>query len=128
MAEAIVNHSRSDEWVAFSAGTHPKPVVHQNAVRVLKEVGIDISGARPKSIEEFRNAAFDLVVTVCDLAAEECPVWLGAGKRVHVGFPDPAKTVGTDEEIMARFRQVRDDIKVEILATLDAFAKHETIH
>ncbi len=128
MAEAIVNHLRGKEWIAFSAGTHPKSTVHSNAVRAMEEIGIDISNARTKSINEFRDVPFDLVVTVCDSAAEECPVWLGAGKRVHVGFPDPAKVTGSEHEIMTQFRQVRDDIKKEILATLDTFSRHETIH
>jgi arsenate reductase len=127
MAEGIVNYARGKEWVAFSAGTHPKPAVHPNAVRVMKEIGIDISNARTKSINEFRDAQFDLVVTVCDSAAEECPVWLGTGKRVHVGFPDPAKATGSEDEIITQFRQVRDDIKKDILSTLDTFA-HEKIH
>ncbi len=125
MAEAIVNHARSAHWSAFSAGIRPKEAVHPNAIRVLKEIGIDISGARTKSVKGFHDAALDLVVTVCDSAAEECPVWLGQGKQVHVGFPDPAKATGRDEEIVAKFRQVRDNIKKEILATLDAFEGDE---
>lgn len=128
MAEAIVNHSRGNEWRAFSAGTHPKPAIHPNAIRVLKEIGIDISGARTKSVDEFRDAGLDLVVTVCDSAAEECPGWLGEGKRVHVGFTDPAKMTGTEDEIVSAFRQVRDEMKREILATLEAFEQHESIH
>ena len=61
---------------------------------------------------------FDLVVTVCDDAAENCPVWLGKGKRVHMGFPDPAKATGTDEQVLAAFRSVRDDIATRIPALL----------
>jgi arsenate reductase len=110
MAEAIVNARMGQEWQAVSAGTQPTGYVHPNAIRVLAEMRIDISGARSKSAEEFRDAAFDLVVTVCDDAAENCPVWLGRGKRVHLGFPDPAKAMGTDDEVMAVFRLVRDDI------------------
>ena len=110
MAEAIVNARMGKQWKAFSAGTQPTGYVHPNAIRVLAEVGIDISSARSKSAEEFRDAAFDLVVTVCDDAAENCPVWLGEGKRVHLGFPDPAKATGTGEQIVAVFREVRDDI------------------
>ena len=114
MAEAIVNARMGQEWQAVSAGTQPTGYVHPNAIRVLAEMGIDISGARSKSAEEFRDAAFDLVVTVCDDAAENCPVWLGEGKRVHLGFPDPAKTTGTDEQVMTVFRKVRDDIVVQV--------------
>ena len=110
MAEAIVNARMGEQWKAFSAGTQPTGYVHPNAIRVLEEMGIDISSARSKSADEFRGAAFDLVVTVCDDAAENCPVWLGQGKRVHLGFTDPAKVTGRGEQIMAVFRKVRDDI------------------
>ena len=110
MAEAIVNARMEERWQAVSAGIQPAGYVHPFAIRALAEMGIDISGARSKSAEEFRGAAFDLVVTVCDTAAEGCPVWLGRGKRVHLSFPDPAKAAGTDDEMMAMFRSVRDDI------------------
>lgn len=83
--------------------------MHPNALRALREIGIEHQG-RSKHADEFRNTRFDLVVTVCDSAAEECPVWLGPGRRVHLGFPDPAKATGTDDEVMAVFRRVRDDI------------------
>ena len=65
-------------------------------------------------MHDFRSVDFDLVVTVCDDAAENCPVWLGAGKKVHIGFPDPAKADGTEEEILAVFRAVRDDIREKV--------------
>jgi arsenate reductase len=110
MAEAIVNVRWGEHWEAYSAGTHPTGYVHPLTLRALAEIGIDHRGARSKPTDEFRNVPFDLVVTVCDAAAEECPLWLGQGKRVHLGFPDPAKATGTDEEVMAVFRQVRDDI------------------
>ncbi|HEX7976874.1 MAG TPA: arsenate reductase ArsC, partial [Anaerolineales bacterium] len=109
MAEAIVNARLGDTWQAFSAGTHPAGQVHPKAVQVLREIGIEHAG-RAKSVDEFRNTPFDLVVTVCDSAAEECPVWLGPGRRVHLGFPDPAKAAGSEEQVLAVFRQVRDDI------------------
>jgi len=109
MAEAIVNARMGDEWQAFSAGTHPAGYVHPNAIRALVEIGIDHHG-RSKHADEFRNTHFDLVVTVCDSAAEECPLWLGTGRRVHLGFPDPAKATGSDDEVIAVFRSVRDDI------------------
>jgi arsenate reductase len=118
MAEAIINARMGDTWQAFSAGTQPTGYVHPFAIRALAEMGIDISSARSKSAEEFRDAAFDLVVTVCDTAAEDCPVWLGRGKRVHIGFPDPAKASGTDEQVMVVFRKVCDDIAAQVLARL----------
>ncbi len=113
LAEAIVNARLSDDWTAVSAGTRPAGYVHPMAIRTLAEIGIQHQG-RSKSVDEFRDMPFDLVVTVCDSAAEECPVWLGQGKRVHLGFPDPAKATGTDEEVLAVFRSVRDDIAEKI--------------
>jgi arsenate reductase len=109
MAEAIVNARLSDDWRAFSAGTVPAGYVHPKAIQVLEEIGIKHAG-QSKSTEQFRGMDFDLVVTVCDDAAENCPVWLGKGKRVHLGFPDPAKVEETDEEKLAVFRSVRDAI------------------
>jgi arsenate reductase (thioredoxin) len=109
MAEAIVNAHLGKEWEAFSAGTKPAGLVHPRALAALEEIGIHHDG-RSKSVEEFRDMAFDLVVTVCDDANESCPVWLGKGKRTHLGFPDPARVKGREEEIMAVFRVVRDDI------------------
>lgn len=122
LAEAIVNARVGDQWQAVSAGTNPAGYVHPNAIRALAEIGIQHEG-RSKPVDEFREAAFDLVVTVCDTAAEECPVWLGKGKRVHVGFPDPAKATGTDEEVMNVFRAVRDAIEQGILKTLGDYIK-----
>ena len=118
MAEAIVNHRLEDRWEAVSAGTRPAGSVHPLAVRVLEEIGI-IHHGRSKSVDEFMNQSFDLVVTVCDSAAEECPLWLGQGKRVHLGFPDPAKAQGSEEDILAVFRAVRDDILTQILPLLE---------
>jgi arsenate reductase (thioredoxin) len=112
IAEAIVNY-RYPEWRAFSAGTHPTGSVHPMAIRVLQEIGIQHSGVS-KNVEQFRGDEFDLVVTVCDEANEECPVWLGKGKRVHQGFKDPAKADGTDEERLAVFREVRDELLEKI--------------
>jgi len=110
MAEAIVNTRYSDEWQAFSAGTKPSGYVHLKATQALNEIGIAHVG-KSKHIDELPSKDFDLVVTVCDDAAEECPVWPGkAGKRVHHGFVDPAKADGTDEEQMAVFRKVRSEM------------------
>jgi arsenate reductase (thioredoxin) len=95
-----------------SAGTKPAERVNPLAVRVMKELGIDISGNQPKSVEELVNDSFDYVITVCDNAKETCPVFIGKVQhRVHMGFDDPAEAVGTDEEILAVFRHVRDEIR-----------------
>ena len=113
MAEALVNHDLGREWAAFSAGTRPAGYVHPLALQALSEIGIEHIG-RSKGVDEFVGQAFDLVVTVCDDAAEECPVWLGRGKRTHIGFRDPAKASGTPEEILAVFREVRDEMREKI--------------
>jgi arsenate reductase (thioredoxin) len=120
IAEAIVNARLSDDWRAFSAGTEPAGYVHPKALQVLEEIGIPHTG-ESKSTDQFRNWDFDLVVTVCDEAAENCPVWLGKGKRVHLGFPDPAKVEGTDEEQLAVFRSVRDAIARQVPERLGQF-------
>lgn len=104
MAEAIVNARMGDEWHAVSAGTKPAGYIHPKALEVLTEIGIQHTGSS-KRAEEFQGVDFDLVVTVCDSAAEECPVWLGMGKRIHHSFFDPATT-----DDMNDFRMVRDEI------------------
>ena len=127
LAEAIINARLGDRWEACSAGTKPAGYVHPNALRALSEIGIEHRG-RSKHADEYRAALFDVVVTVCDSAAEECPVWLGQGRRVHVGFPDPAKATGTDEEVMSVFRTVCDGIERKIIAVLSEWeqAVHKT--
>jgi arsenate reductase len=116
MAEAIVN-ARHPEWQAYSAGTKPAGYVHPKAIQALAEIGITHSG-QSKQIDELHTKDFDLVVTVCDSAAEECPVWPGrAGKRVHHSFVDPAKARGNDEEQMQIFRQVRSEM-LEVIPKL----------
>jgi arsenate reductase (thioredoxin) len=112
MAEAIVNARLGAEWQAVSAGTKPAGYVHPKALAALDEIGIQLEG-RSKSVDEFRDKDFDLVVTVCDSAAEECPIWLGKGKRIHHSFPDPAKTDNIED-----FRSVRDDIERQIIPLL----------
>ncbi len=110
MAEGLVNHFLGEQWEAYSAGTEPAGYVHPLAVQVMAELSIDISHHRSKSAAEFRYVAPDLVITVCDEAAENCPVWLGQGRVIHIGFPDPAKAAGSEAERLAVFREVRDDI------------------
>lgn len=118
MAEGLINHFLGEQWQAYSAGTAPAGYVHPLAVRVMSELGVDISNGQSQSTAEFREINFDVVVTVCDDAAENCPVWLGREKVVHIGFPDPAKAGGTEDEKLAVFRQVRDDIRQQIVAYL----------
>jgi arsenate reductase len=116
LAEAIVNDRLGDAWQAFSAGTRPAGFVHPLAIQVLEEIGIRHEG-RSKLADEFRPVNFDLVVTVCDSAAEECPLWLGKGRRVHHSFPDPAKSGAVED-----FRKVRDDIIRQIVPLLEDYA------
>jgi arsenate reductase len=118
MAEGLVNHFLGDEWLAYSAGTAPAGYVHPLAVRAMADLGIDISFQRSKSADGFRNADLDLVITVCDDAAENCPIWLGKGRTIHIGFQDPAQATGTEEERLAVFRQVRDEIRQQVLSYL----------
>jgi len=122
MAEAIVNARLGDTWNALSAGTKPAGYVHPKALAVLSEIGIHHEG-RSKLADEFRNTDFDLVVTVCDSAAEECLIWIGKGKQAHHSFPDPAKAQGTDEEVMNVFRSVRDKVETEIIPMLEAYSQ-----
>jgi arsenate reductase len=118
MAEGMVNHYLVDDWQAYSAGTEPSGYVHELAVAAMAEIGVDISRQRSKSVEVFRDADFDLVITVCDDASENCPVWLGRGRRMHVGFEDPAKATGTKDERLAVFRCVRDEMRRSLLKAL----------
>uniref|UniRef100_A0A7V4G722 Arsenate reductase ArsC n=1 Tax=Desulfobacca acetoxidans TaxID=60893 RepID=A0A7V4G722_9BACT len=121
MAEGLVNHFLGDQVRAYSAGVRPK-VVNPRAVQVMGELDIDISGHRSKHVDELRGEEFDLVITVCDRAAGECPIFPGTTEVVHVGFPDPAQAVGSDEEILAEFRRVRDDMREQLLPLIRARA------
>jgi arsenate reductase (thioredoxin) len=96
----------------FSAGTFPAYQVSTKAVQVMKEIGIDISNHYPKSMNEFINKAWDYVITVCDDANENCPLFTGKVKhRLHMGFEDPSKATGNEEFILSEFRRIRDEIK-----------------
>lgn len=113
MAEAWARHLHADVLEAYSAGVEVKPL-DPRAVRAMAEVGIDISGQRPKLVDEVVGLPFDLVVTLCGHAQETCPVFPGKTRRVHRGFDDPpalASAATTDEEAMAPYRRVRDQIR-----------------
>lgn len=114
MAEGYLKTIRND-FEVFSAGTKPADVVNPYAVKVMKEIGIDISQNYPKLVDDFSDKEFDYVITVCDHAKEVCPVFTGqVGKRVHIGFDDPADAIGTDEEIIPVYRRVRDEIRRDL--------------
>ena len=116
IAEAIVNVRMGESWQAVSAGTKPVGYIHPKALEALSEIGIQHTG-RSKRVDEFQGVDFDVVVTVCDSAAEECPIWLGRGKRVHHSFTDPALT-----DDMNVFRVVRDEIEREMIALLKTYS------
>ena len=97
-----------------SAGTFPGPEVNPKAIEVMAEAGVDISGNTPKSVDKYLKDSWDYVITVCDDANETCPFFPGkVGQRLHMGFEDPSKAVGSDEFIMSEFRRIRDLIRKE---------------
>jgi arsenate reductase len=111
MAEGLLRHDAGKRFNVESAGTKPGSV-RPEAIAALKELGIDISGHRSKPVDEFEGQRFDYVITVCDNAKESCPVFFGAVKRLHHSFDDPPPvSQGTDEERMAIFRRVRDELR-----------------
>jgi len=114
MAEGLVNHDLAGQVKAFSAGVRPSRV-NPRAIQVMGELGIDISHHRSKLVDDLAGERFDLVVTVCDRAAEQCPLFPGETEVMHVGFPDPAQARGTEEEITAGFRRVRDEIQQKLI-------------
>jgi arsenate reductase len=109
MAEGYVKAKYSDRYDVFSAGTQTTRV-HPIAIEVMKEIGIDISGHRSKLIDEFFGKGIETVVTVCDSAQGACPFFPGAKEIIHQSFPDPSAFTGSDEEVRAGFRRVRDEI------------------
>ena len=118
MAEAVVNARMGERWQAFSAGVEPVASVNPHALKALSGIGIQHIG-ESKHVNRFKNEDFDLVVTVCDDAAENCPVWFGKGVMEHLSFPDPAKVRGSEEEVMPVYRQVLQDIVTKIPSLLE---------
>jgi arsenate reductase len=111
MAEGFLK-SFDPSLEVFSAGTHPAPVVNPNAVKVMKELGIDISRQIPEKVDNYIGGEWDYVVTVCGGANESCPAFTGKVKhRLHIGFDDPADAMGDEEEVLAEYRRVRDEIR-----------------
>ncbi len=116
MAEGLLRALYGDRYEVLSAGTEPTSV-HPLAVQVMAEIGIDISNHRSKSVEEFHNLSFDLVVTVCDRAKEQCPWFPGARRLLHHSFEDPASVHGSELDRLAAFRRVRDQLRHWIIQT-----------
>ena len=114
MAEGYLRAKYGDKYDVFSAGFRPAGRVSTRAIEAMKEIGIDISGHQPKSLDTFKGVPLDLAVTLCDNARAVCPVVPSAKKTIHHGFPDPHLTPGTDEEILGGYRRARDMITVWI--------------
>ena len=111
MAEGLLPHDSGDRFEVESAGTKPS-CVRPEAIQVMREIGIDISGHRSKSVDEFAGQTFDYVLTVCDHAQESCPIYPGHSNRLHQNFQDPAAVEGSGEQRLAAFRKVRDEIRM----------------
>ena len=117
MAEGLVNHFLGDRFQAFSAGTEATRI-NPLAAKVMTEIGIDITGHRSKTLEEFAGQSFDYVITLCGDANEKCPLFFGRVQRVHIGFDDPSRLAGADDEVLPGYRRVRDEIRQRLLQFL----------
>ena len=117
MAEGLLRHEAGESFEVFSAGTHPS-LVRPEAIAVMGEIGIDISGHRSKSVDEFTGQQIDTVITVCDHAKESCPVFPARTLRLHWPFEDPASVEGTDDHRKDVFRRIRDRIHGRIMVFL----------
>jgi len=113
MAEGLLRHDGGNLYEVFSAGTKPSQV-RSEAITVMREVGIDISKHRSKSVEEFAGQDFDFVITVCDNARESCPFFPATTKRIHWSISDPAAVQGPDEARLAAFRRIRDQLRKKL--------------
>jgi len=110
MAEGLLRHDHGERFEVESAGTNPS-FVRPEAITVMREVGVDISGHRSKHVEEFGAQQFDYVITVCDNARETCPVYFGKAQKLHHDFEDPAALTGSEEQRLTLFRRVRDELR-----------------
>jgi arsenate reductase len=110
MAEGLLRHDAGDRFEVFSAGTRPS-AVRPEAIAVMRELGIDLAGHRSKPVDGFAGQSFDYVLTVCDNARESCPIFPGQTVGIHHGFEDPAAFMGSEQERLAMFRRVRDEIR-----------------
>lgn len=120
MAEAFLRLYAGDRLDAYSAGLEPG-VINPYTIRVMEEIGVDMSAHRSKSLVEYMGKVhFAYLITVCSRAEEKCPLFPGMGTRLHWPFDDPAAATGSDEEKLAKFRQVREEIKARMLAWLDS--------
>jgi arsenate reductase len=116
MAEGLLRSLAGNRYEVFSAGTEPS-AVHPCAVRVMAEIGMDISLHRSKNVDEFAGHPIDMVITVCDHAKETCPIFPGGSRKIHHSFEDPSALTGPEEAILEGFRRIRDKIRAWILDT-----------
>ena len=113
MAEGFLK-SFDDFIEVYSAGTKAETTVNPNAIKVMKEMNIDLSQNKPNAVDNYINKSFDYVITVCDGAKEVCPVFVGDVKnQIHIGFDDPAEATGTDDEILSEFKRIRNEILID---------------
>ncbi len=117
MAEGLLRNAGGDRFEVFSAGIEAT-MLRPLAIRAMQEIGIDIADQQSKTLERYLDQPFDQVVTVCDQANEACPVFFGAGQRLHWSFPDPSLATGPEDEQLAVYRQVRDAIRQRIASEL----------
>ncbi|AJE03144.1 arsenate reductase ArsC [Geobacter pickeringii] len=117
MAEGLVNHYLGETYQACSAGTEATRV-NPLAIKVMAELGIDMSGHYSKVFDQFAGVQFDRVITLCGSANEQCPLFFGGVQRVHIGFEDPSRVVGAEEYVLSEFRRVRDELKDRLIAYL----------
>ena len=125
MAQVIWQQLGAGQWIAESAGSRPSGYVHPLAITALEEIGLPTEGLSSKSVDQFFDKPIELAVTVCDHAKEACPVFPGVQESLHWPFEDPADAVGTDEEKMATFRLVRDQIKTRISEYLNQLSESQ---
>ena len=121
MAERLLRHDAGEQFDVESAGTKPN-LVRPEAVAVMQEIGIDIRGHRSKHVDEFGAQQFDYVITVCDNARETCPVYFGKAQKLHHNFEDPAALTGSEEQKLALFRRVRDELRSYLRQFVDTAA------
>ena len=119
MAERLLRHDGGDTFAVESAGIEPS-FVRPEAIKVMREIGIDISGHRSKSIDEFAAEAFDYVITVCDNAKQNCPIFPGPAQRIHWSIEDPAAVDGAEQTRLAAFRAARDDLRERLLKFIES--------
>ena len=120
IAEALWRHLAGDEWDVHSAGSHPVGFVHPLAVQALAELGLDVGDQHSKALDRYLHQQFDLVVTVCDRAAQDCPTFTHARRRIHWPLDDPASAGETELELASAFRHTRDEVRARIAAFLEA--------